>query len=650
MRRRQLALRLLVPALLVGLVGWLAALEYHWLDQVSQADREQRRAWLEQHASEFADDVDRELARLYGFLQTAGDSEQLAPDFATRYEVWRDGSADPQIVRAIYWAKNAGESSTLSEYDPGHRSFRDVPWPDTLTPVAAQLRSAATAGDVGFVSMLGVNPVGPLSLMPDPISASIPAVIVARTRSNLRHLTPEGTNTVVAVTDSSEVLIAQLDRAYLEGTFLPGLAARHFPAHSVDSYRVAVVDAHNPAVVLMTSNWPAGTPIDLRRADATQPLFTLRPELAPRAFSVGPIITQRVAGGRITAAGAGGGRGGSTPSASTGTAQSTFRLVVETDRSKQGTSAASAVRMYGRPVGWQLVLQHASGSLDVAVTEARHRNLWLSFGLLAVLSAGIVLIVTNAQRSERLATQQMDFVATVSHELRTPLAVIRSAAQNLGAGVVADPARARQYGDLIEAEGRRLTDIVEQVLEYAGVTGAARPPTPTPVDVGTIAAEVLAACEPLASAAGVQVESNLAAGLPVVLGDERALRSAIQNLVTNALKYGADGHWLGVSVQARGRPNPTIEVTVADRGLGIDAEDRRHLFEPFYRGRRAIAAQARGNGLGLSLVKRIAEAHGGRIRVESAPGAGATFQLTLPASPAATTADLAGFRAGPATE
>ena len=98
--------------------------------------------------------------------------------------------------------------------------------------------------------------------------------------------------------------------------------------------------------------------------------------------------------------------------------------------------------------------------------------------------ASVGLIVVNARRSERLAAQQMDFVATVSHELRTPLAVIRSAAQNLSAGVVHDGEQAQRYGDLIEDEGRRLTDMVEQVLEYAGLSGNRRPVMARPVDVG----------------------------------------------------------------------------------------------------------------------------------------------------------------------
>src|SRR6185295_15499223 len=116
----------------------------------------------------------------------------------------------------------------------------------------------------------------------------------------------------------------------------------------------------------------------------------------------------------------------------------------------RGSATNDVVKFNAISAAWQLRLQHTAGSLDAAVEAARQRNLWLSFGILTVLAAGVVLIVVNAQRSQKLAAQQMDFVATVSHELRTPLTVIRSAAQNLSAGVVADTTQARQYGDLIE--------------------------------------------------------------------------------------------------------------------------------------------------------------------------------------------------------
>jgi signal transduction histidine kinase len=228
----------------------------------------------------------------------------------------------------------------------------------------------------------------------------------------------------------------------------------------------------------------------------------------------------------------------------------------------------------------------------------------------------------------------MDFVATVSHELRTPLTVIRSAAQNLSAGVVSDPAQAKQYGDLIEAEGRRLTDMVEQVLEYAGLSGNRTLSRTHAVDAGAIAREVVESSAALFDVERVEIALDIAEPMPPVLADEHALRRALQNLVTNAFKYGADGRWIGVSVtsaKARSGANE-VHLSVTDRGRGIDPGDLPHIFEAFYRGRYAVDRQIHGNGLGLSLVKRIAEAHGGRVTVESTPGQGATFTIHLPAA------------------
>jgi signal transduction histidine kinase len=250
-----------------------------------------------------------------------------------------------------------------------------------------------------------------------------------------------------------------------------------------------------------------------------------------------------------------------------------------------------------------------------------------------VLVAGVGLIVINARRSERLAAQQMDFVATVSHELRTPLAVIRSAAQNLSAGVVHEDGQARRYGDLIESEGRRLTDMVEQVLEYAGLSGNRRPVTARPVDVGTLVNDVMSSCAALFEAEKFEVAIDLPANLPAVMADEGAVRRALHNLVTNALKYAADGRWIGVSArQAATRSGEEVQISVSDHGRGIVAEDLEHIFEPFYRGRYAVERQIHGNGLGLSLVRRIAEVHGGRITVTSSQGVGSTFTLHMPAA------------------
>jgi signal transduction histidine kinase len=222
----------------------------------------------------------------------------------------------------------------------------------------------------------------------------------------------------------------------------------------------------------------------------------------------------------------------------------------------------------------------------------------------------------------------MDFVATVSHELRTPLAVIRSAAQNLSAGVVHDASQAQRYGDLIDTEGRRLTEMVEEVLEFAGIAGGRREFAVAPTDLAALTREVVASCESLTRAASFDVEVTIAgAPLPPALVDETAYRRALTNLITNALKYGADGRWIGIHLAAT---DGVVRVTVSDRGRGIESEDLPHVFDDFYRGQYAKDRQIHGNGLGLSLVRRIAEAHGGKVSVTSSLGQGSQFTLALP--------------------
>ena len=120
------------------------------------------------------------------------------------------------------------------------------------------------------------------------------------------------------------------------------------------------------------------------------------------------------------------------------------------------------------------IVQHESGSLEAAVASARRRNLAISFGVLLLLSVSVALLAATSRRAHRLAQQQMEFVAGVSHELRTPVAVIRSAAENLSHGVVGSGERVKRYGTMIEVEARRLGEMVESVLQYAGLESGRR--------------------------------------------------------------------------------------------------------------------------------------------------------------------------------
>jgi signal transduction histidine kinase len=229
----------------------------------------------------------------------------------------------------------------------------------------------------------------------------------------------------------------------------------------------------------------------------------------------------------------------------------------------------------------------------------------------------------------------MEFVAAVSHELRTPVSVIGTAASNLADGVVGDPQRVRKYGETIQTEARRLAETVERVLQLAGIAAGRAAAAQTMVCPADLVSDSIRACKTEIDGAGFTVETDVPMDIPMVAGDVTALRSALQNLISNAVKYGGDARWIRIAAKGSGTRDQgsakTITFSVEDHGLGIDAEDRKHIFEPFYRGREAVSQQIHGSGLGLNLVHRIAEAHGGRVSVSSEPGKGSVFSLTLPA-------------------
>jgi signal transduction histidine kinase len=198
---------------------------------------------------------------------------------------------------------------------------------------------------------------------------------------------------------------------------------------------------------------------------------------------------------------------------------------------------------------------------------------------------------------------------------------------------VADPRQVRRYGALIESEGRRLSNMVGQALEFAGIQSGRRVYHPRPVEVGEAVDGALQDCRWLLREKHIDVEREVEPGLPPVMADGAALRRAVANLIENAVKYGSRAAWIGVSVR-RAADGP-VEITVADRGPGIRREDLPHLFEPFFRGPDAATDGIPGSGLGLSLVRHIAEAHGGRVTVTTEEGKGTAFTLQLPAASAA---------------
>jgi two-component system, OmpR family, phosphate regulon sensor histidine kinase PhoR len=250
-------------------------------------------------------------------------------------------------------------------------------------------------------------------------------------------------------------------------------------------------------------------------------------------------------------------------------------------------------------------------------------------------SAAVFFDVTDLRRLEKV---RKDFVANVSHELRTPVTAIRGYAETLLSGALSDPVAAPKMVDIIH----RLSELVEDLLELSRLESKQLQLAEKPVNLAEAAQRASEAIRPKARLRNTTVELQVPPGL-VALADPRGLEQVVLNLVDNAVKYTPpNGHVWVTGRQTDGE----IELVVKDDGPGIEARHLPRIFERFYRVDKGRSRDMGGTGLGLSIVKHLVNAMKGEVRVESAPGAGSTFYVTLPVAPAAVDA-LPGGQSGP---
>jgi signal transduction histidine kinase len=278
---------------------------------------------------------------------------------------------------------------------------------------------------------------------------------------------------------------------------------------------------------------------------------------------------------------------------------------------------------------WWIGLRGRSSTLAEASDSARRRSLAISLGVMLVLAAGIAVLFVAADRAREFAALQEQFAASVSHELRTPLAVISSASQNIGDGVVENAAQMRQYGTMIQSHTRQLTEMIENALWFARRNPKGEIQR-TEVNVAELVEAVAAMCSPTLREAGVSLECEIEPGMPPLYGNRSLLLQALQNLLINVARHGRSGKWARVRVE---QEHGNVVFTVDDRGDGIASGELDRVCEPFYRGRRAKQTNTSGLGLGLSLVHQIAEAHFGNVQLRSNAGRGTTVRVTLPLKP-----------------
>jgi signal transduction histidine kinase len=241
--------------------------------------------------------------------------------------------------------------------------------------------------------------------------------------------------------------------------------------------------------------------------------------------------------------------------------------------------------------------------------------------------AAAVVIYRVTTRELMLARQQSDFVSAVSHEFRTPLTSMRHLTDLLVSRSVASEERKTQYYELLAHETERLHRMVEGLLSFGRIEAGSYAWRLEPADAGELMRIIVQDFRREASAAGRQIACEIPEELPMIRVDRDALFSALWNLMENAAKYSPPASPIRVFVR---RHQDRILLGVEDQGSGIPPGEQQRIFQKFVRGADAKQAGIRGVGIGLALVQRIVEAHGGSVQLQSEPGRGSTFTLVLP--------------------
>lgn len=683
---------LLTTALAAVLIT-LGTLQYRWSKEVSDATTTRLRASLNSSMLAFRQDFERELSNITSAFQADPRASSDPNDYAGQFRDWKKTASHPGLVKAVYLAEERSPRQLrLQRLNKTDSGFETTSWPTELGaleemlprfsihkpgfPPPSRVQGQQVSGSTGwagrdegvFVSA-GDGPSGvsivtafPPPGEPDhardrgfvafegpgapdhhggsaeharngrqaPLNRNQPPERSANSGRVDRGWPPRGfprspwfiDASVSALIcpinffqdrgpeeQTSRWIIVELNQDFLRQHLLPELATRYFSGNDGLGYDVAVISDKDGQDVFLS-----GKPLAVKDADANVNLFGLSgPARSMDAASL-QFHTEHQA---------------MVP----GNREFNIGFVARNHDSNSATPPLMLVSTATGADNWQLVVKNRQGSLEAAVSNLRHRQLALSFGILLVLAGTMAILVVASRRAHVLARLQMDFVTGVSHELRTPLAVISSAAENIADGVVENRAQILRYGNVIKNQSAQLKQLVEHILLFAATRHGRQRYTLRSADPASVIDVALENTGELIRNAEITLEKNIQPNLPPILIDVNALAHCLQNLITNAVKYGGSARWIGVSAMPRENARGTeVAITVSDRGMGIETDEIEQVFDPFFRGAAVREAQIHGSGLGLPLAKSIVEAMDGSITVESTPGSGSSFTVHIPVS------------------
>ncbi len=619
----------------------LAVLQYNWLGSVSEAEKKRLEENLEASSTNFVVDLNRNFSQLSEIfkIQISGNDSEIEDLIGDSYLNWVSNSIYPELVDSIFYVQNISTDETSVEIfksDPSRLMETEIP--DYISEWVNEQKK------------IKVNPETRIAIMrsPDlgrPTLIPIPVQIIDLVRfDNLQS----GSNLKVNlnIDQADHVVLLKLDDELIKKEVISSVAENFFSESYQDQYHLSILRENEgeKLIYYTTAGFEIPEPDIKKRLNTVEisSVFFVGSSRIDRQSNTGfsiftnlDTLGQDIEGVEIKK------RStehftevfeGLTSSGARNLNNTNQRVVVRSDTTITGNySATSTFTADLSTPGWEFWLSFKEGSLDQFVNKTKNRNLAISFGILLILGLSIGTIVLFSQRTRELAEKQMLFVAGVSHELRTPLTVIRSAAENLKEGVVQDEKRKKEYAQLMLKEGRRLSDMVDQIMEFSGIQSGKKVYQFSEFEIQPFLENLIEENRIHLEEKGMSLEYFMNLENKTLTADKDALFLALSNLIQNAIKFSDTEPTISLKVSdSELGSKKAIKFEVKDNGLGIPEEEQHYVFEPFYRGKYSVDQQVKGNGIGLSLVQKVVQAHNGDITLKSKIKEGASFQIVIP--------------------
>lgn len=617
----------------------LAMLQYQWLGSVSEAEKDRLKENLTASTENFVSDFNQVFSDLGETfrIQVSNPLENLALKIDGSYNTWINNSPYPELIDSVYFIKKESEDEVaVFLYSPKLSTINKVL---PSKSVKKWLDDEFNESKKGNKTLHTTN----YPSLATPSFYSVPLQKLDMIQISKGNNSGQGFEVQLSVNQIEDRVLLQLNDELIKEEIIPSIAKLYFSGSYEDQYNLTILNDAEERKIYFTSAEVDNIPkpdvksylnhfrvnsIMMFKTDLDDAVLNpIMPSILSDSLKMKLLDFKDDASDSVmksnshiemhTIA---------TSSYSSKTRTNNVEWEFRGDTSRSTFTSAS---ISGST--WELWLSFKEGSLDAFVNKTRIKNLIISFGILGILGISIGLIAVFSQKSRELAEQQMLFVAGVSHELRTPITVIRSAAENLREGFVKDEHKRNQYAQLMVKEGKRLSDMVDQIMEFSGIQSGKRVYHFTTVNILELIESIIEESRHLLDEKGMQLEYSILTKKENMLVDPDAIFLSVINLINNAVKFSGESEKILLKVEEHTyKGTMTVRIQVQDFGIGIPIEEQSDIFKPFFRGKKPISNQVKGNGIGLSLVEKVARAHKGVIQLKSKVGEGSTFSLILP--------------------